>query len=203
MFNSQLYHQLSLVLQLHLTVTVILPSSHQSSPTPADIALAEWSNLYLPVNQSAYKEKNCHGISLLTTASSLLDDAHSDVDHARLTVVMSKRFWCLAGSSNQLFTGLRLENDSPRFAVGLCFGTAICVQSLQNVVMLRFLPCELMAWATNQVDVTNIDFSSNLSFLTDLISEHFQLSEHHLELDNWSHTVAIDSHGKCQFWKKN
>ena len=115
-------------------VTAILPASHHSIPIPsADIALAKWSqdhNTSSPQGQGACREKNWDGISSLTTASSLLDKAADEVEHARLQAVMSKDSgaWLEAVPNSSL--GLRLDNESLRIAVGLRLGTAICVPHL-------------------------------------------------------------------------
>ena len=115
-------------------MTAILPASHHSIPIPsADIALAKWSqdhNTSPPQGQGACREKNWDGIRSLTTASSLLDKAADEVEHARLQAVMSKDSgaWLEAVPNSSL--GLRLDNESLRIAVGLRLGTAICVPHL-------------------------------------------------------------------------
>ena len=94
-------------------VTAILPASHHSIPIPsADIALVKWSqdhNTSPPQGQGACREKNWDGISSLTTASSLLDKAADEVEHARLQAVMSKDSgaWLEAVPNSSL--GLRLD----------------------------------------------------------------------------------------------
>ena len=137
----------------------LLPTSHQLLSTPhSDIALARWLQGHdgtLPAGADAVKEKNWDNINTVNTASTRLESARNEVEHARLLAAMDRGSgaWLQALTISSM--GLRMDDSTVRTAVGLHLGTTIyaphtCQRCGEEVLALgtHGLSCKLARVAT-------------------------------------------------------
>ena len=129
-------------------VSALLPTTHQSLPTPySDVALTKWSQGHdgtAPAGAEAMKEKKWDDMVTSNRASTLLEDARSVNERARLLATMNKESGTWLQALPISAVGLRMDDVTIRTAVGLRPGTVICAHTLVNIVERKFQFLALM-----------------------------------------------------------